>query len=601
MNKSRSINCNYPPIGSLGAIGDGHSLALLASDGTVEWFCPERFDAPPLFWSLLDRNAGGYLRVGAQELTASCMSYHAETAVLNFEWRTETGSARACVCMEWPGDQGRQRMLWKITGVEGTTEIGIDLCPRPDFGRAACRMAVDLNRADIATEQYALSFRSSAALSQVGERIVGCHEVRTGDTAVFCLELVRQPAQDVNPPFRLVETAIESTVKAWEGWVAGIRWGGSYRDDIVRSAITLKLLIYEPTGAMVAAGTTGLPEEIGGVRNWDYRYTWFRDAGMVMDSLYAIGCEREAQRWAAWMQEVVVAHGMPLQVRYTVDRQPAATEVIISGAEGYRGSAPVRVGNAAAEQFQLDIYGELLECVFICDTMDDDTMRRHWDHLHQAADFIASHWQEADKGIWEVRSAARHLVHSKAAAWAGLQRALWMQAKHNLKGNVNAWRKAADSIKAQVLERGVSSDGKRFIRAYGDPRPDASLLLLARFGIVDGCDQRFRNTVRAVQEQLRMGDADSGLIRRYPADLDDGLPGTEGAFVICGFWLVDALSRMGRHDHASSIFRQLLSLQGSCGLYAEELDPRTKQHLGNFPQAFSHVGLINAALQLESR
>lgn len=596
-NKEQSHD--YPPIGSLAVIGDGRSIALLGPDGAVEWLCPGRFDNPPLLWPLLDRQKGGRLRIGAKAPESTSVRYLPDTAVLEYVWTTRTGTARAQVCMEWPGPADQQRLLWSVTGVEGTTEIGVDFLPRPDFGRETVHMQSAQEAVHVKAGESSAIFQSTYSLSRKEDRVQARGRLKAGETAAFCITFAVNPDVSAAPVSLLsVIQRIEQTTSAWRAWTSAIEWKGAYRDALIRSAITLKLLIYEATGSVVAAGTTSLPETIGGVRNWDYRFTWFRDAGLVLDSLYSLGCTREAHRWAEWMQETVMHHSTPLRVLYTVDGETAPAETEVPNVEGYRRSAPVRTGNAADCQFQLDVYGELLECVFICDTMDDDVMRDHWDHLRQAADFIADHWREPDQGIWEVRSEPRHFVHSKVTAWAGLRRALWLQDRHNLACDSDKWLRAADAIRKQVLLHGFSEDGSRFVRAYDDPTLDASLLLLARYGFVDGRDSRFQNTVDAIQAELGVGDASYGLLRRYANESDDGLPGEEGAFVICSFWLVDALVRGGRHEEAEGIFRQLLLFQGSCGLYAEEIDPGTRAQLGNVPQAFSHVGLINAALQL---
>lgn len=593
-------NREYPPIESLAAIGDGRSLTLLAPDGTLEWFCPARFDHPPLLWSLLDRQNGGRLCIAAKNPTSSSMRYWPETAVLEYEWITSDGTARAQVCMQWPESDGQQRLLWLITGMKGSTEIYLDFLPRPGFSRETAPFELDLDAVHFSTGEHRASFQTTGAVEPSPDGIHGETTVKAGETVSFCLTIATEPNQKPDTvALSSVAQRIKDTAAAWQAWTAAIEWHGPYRDAVVRSAITLKLLIYEPTGAVVAAGTTGLPETIGGGRNWDYRFTWFRDAGLVLDALYSLGCEREAHRWAEWMQNTIMRHRTPLQVLYTVEGQAPPSEEACLDIEGYRQSAPVHIGNAADGQFQLDIYGELLECVFICDNMNDDVMRKHWDHLRKAADFIAAHWHEPDCGIWEVRSEPKHFVHSKVAAWAGLQRALWLQRRHQLDCDSDTWRREADAIKRDVLQNGISKDTQHFTRAYDDPGLDASLLLLARYGFVEGMDQYFQNTVDAIRKELCVGNANYGLLRRYLGN--DGLSGEEGAFIICSFWLVDALARGGRTEEAEAVFQRLLSLQGTCGLYAEQIDPVTKVQLGNVPQAFSHVGLINAALQLEGK
>jgi GH15 family glucan-1,4-alpha-glucosidase len=591
----------YPAIGSLAVIGDGRSLALLGADATVEWFCPGRFDNPPLLWRLLDSKKGGYLRVAPAEPQSTALRYLGETAVLEYEWTTSTGTARAQICMEWPAPESGQRLLWLITGVTGATEIAVDFFAQPDFGRKPTAFHPQAELVRIEAGAHQLNFQAGCPLSIANDHLCGCANVQAGETLAFSLTVATEPDMNASAvALSSIAQRVEKTRTQWHSWAANIDWQDEYRDAVIRSAIALKLLIYEPTGAVVAAGTTSLPEDIGGVRNWDYRFTWFRDAGLTLGALFSLGCEREAHRWAEWMQNITMAHGTPLRVLYTVDGELPPTEALVTNIGGYRNSLPVRTGNAADAQFQLDIYGELLECVFICDTMDSDIMTKHWEHLRQAADFIAANWQQPDHGIWEVRSQPRHFVHSKVAAWAGLQRALWLQRRHGLEGDSQRWQREARAIREEVLRHGISADGHRFARAYDDDGLDASLLLLARYGFVDGVDPLFQNTVNAIRAELAADAKDEGLLRRY-SDGGDGLPGQEGAFIICSFWLVEALAIGHRQQEARALFEHLLSFQGRLGLYTEEIDPNTGDQLGNLPQAFSHIGLINAALRLTGR
>jgi GH15 family glucan-1,4-alpha-glucosidase len=406
----------------------------------------------------------------------------------------------------------------------------------------------------------------------------------------------------VPPAVQTAVAALEQTAHTWRHWAANIQWEGPYRQSIVRSAITLKQLIYEPTGAVVAAGTTSLPEDIGGVRNWDYRYTWFRDASFTLNALYSLGCRREAHRWAKWMLEAVVQHGLPLRVLYSIDGAIDLPEGKVPDVEGYRGSRPVRVGNGAETQFQLDIYGELMDCLSICEIMGDETMRRYWPQLRELANFICDHWREPDSGIWEVRDKPRHFVYSKAMAWVGLDRALRLQRHLGADGEIERWAREAQALRDEVMQQGLSVDGSYFTRAYGETALDASLLQLSISGFIEGADPMAVGTIEAVSQALAPRNAQiPGLLLRYPADAGDGLPGEEGAFTLCSFWLVEALALAGRRSEAEELFERLLGLQGVLGLYAEEIDPASGAQLGNFPQAFTHIGLINAALRLRQR
>ena len=589
----------YPDLGSLAALGDGRSLALVSADGALEWLCPNRFDAAPLFWSLLDRHQGGFLRLRPAAAEARVHSrYRQETAVLEQDWHTPQGECRVTLCMQWPPQEGRQSLLWLVEGLTGQVALDLDFAPRADFGQAASHPQLIADDLQMRWGERWLCLQGPGSWQARGADWRACLTVETGQRLALRLDLGASGEVDA-PPLDAAAVAddIAATAQAWRDWVSHIDWTGAYREQVLRSAITLKLLIYEPTGAVVAAATTSLPEAPGGTRNWDYRFTWFRDAGFTLAALFALGCRREAHAWARWMEATIERHGMPLRNFYDLDGCLPPGEQLLQDLHGYRGARPVRVGNAADDQFQLDIYGELLQSVYICDSMADDALRAHWPYLREAADFIAEHWHRPDEGIWEVRSAPRHFVHSKVMAWAGLQRALWLQQRHGLQADTARWRQASEQLRAEVLRHGLSTDGRHFVRNYGGTTLDANLLLLARTGFIDGDSALFRNTVEAVRRALAIDDA-PWLLRRYHQHDPDGLPGEEGAFLICSFWLVDALVASGARDEAEALFAKLLTLQGSHGLLAEEIDPHSGRQLGNLPQAYSHVGLINAALHL---
>lgn len=593
-------NSIYPAIGSLAALGDGHSLALIGTDGGLEWFCPRRFDASPLIWPLLDRARGGRLRLVATGGATLETRYLDGTAVLEQRWTTPDGEARVSLGMVWPADDQRQNLLWCVEGISG--ELMFELMVEPAHGFGEAPVAWSLNEAgQLQADEPPLRLDAECRFEDIGAGWRGRRSVKAGEHFTVALQ-IGLDSSVLPAPLSPAQawSRLAGTIDAWRVWSAKLRGPERHRDLIVRSAITLKLLIHQPTGAVVAAGTTSLPEAIGGTRNWDYRYTWFRDAGMTLAALFNLGCHDEAHRWAQWLQDTVERHGTPLQILYTVDGRPAPGERTIENVEGYCGSAPVRVGNAADTQRQLDIYGELLECVYICDSMKAPAMRAHWPHMRAAADFIAAHWREPDQGIWEVRSEPRQFVHSKVMAWAGLQRALWLQGRHDLKADVLTWRREAKAIREQVLREGLSADGRHFVRAYGEEGLDAALLLLARSGFVGGGDVLFRSTVDAVCDSLAI-EGQPWLLRRYHPHDSDGLSGREGAFLICSFWLVEALVVARAPTEAEALFERLRGLQGEFGLFAEEADPASGAQRGNLPQAFSHVGLINAAISLADR
>lgn len=588
---------DFPPIGALAAIGDGHSLALVGPDAAIEWFCPGRFDQPPLVWPLLDRRRGGRLHIAPCEGRLVRAGYLADTALLVFDWDTPGGALRLTLGMDYPGEPERQCLLWRLEALAGRSACRVQFEPRPAFGQGDCRTDPAADGLVLVTGDQRLQLQTDCPLQAVGQGWEGELTVAPGRPASVCLQIA--PAGAPPLPEIDVADALSASIAAWRNWCARLDWSGRYRQAVVRSAICLKLLIYQPTGGVVAAATTSLPEAMGYGRNWDYRYTWFRDAGLTLGALFALGCRAEAGGWAGWMQRVIARHGLPLRIFYTLDGEPPPAERELD-LQGYRDAAPVRVGNAAQAQHQLDIYGELLDCVHICDSMGADNLLAHWPHLCQAADFIAAHWREPDSGIWEVRSAPRQFVHSKVMAWTGLQRALWLQRRHGLPGPCGRWEDEARQIREQVMRCGVSADRRHFIRAYDDPGMDASLLLIARTGFVSPHSPLFRNTVDEVCRRLQVAGR-AWAIRRYEEGTDDGLSGREGAFTLCGFWLVEALVLVGRRPEAERLFRQMLTLQGRFGLLGEETDPETGAQLGNVPQAFSHVGLINAALRLADR
>lgn len=594
---------HYPSIGSLGVVGDGRSLALFDRNCGVQWFCPGRFDAAPALWPLLDDGRGGALYIRPAGSVAVARRYLGETAVLEYEWRTGAGRAIAHVCMTWPESPGGdQRLIFVLRGMTGSHEIELRFAPRPGFGGERYGMESTQSGMVVHGKATRLFLHASLPFRAGPDGDAWARgPLRAGETMVVCLSCPSAGGQALPEPLASERAValVEETARTWRRWAAAIDWEGPYRDAVVRSAITLKLLIYEPSGAVVAAGTTSLPEAVGGVRNWDYRYTWLRDASFTLNALYQIGCRREASRWAQWLAETTASRDLPLPVMFGIDGGPVPPEREIA-ADGYRGSRPVRVGNAAERQFQLDVYGEVLDCLTICEVMGDEAMQRYWPSFRRLADFVAGRWRQPDRGIWEVRDRDRHFVYSKAMAWLALDRACRISRRRGLGGGVDRWTREATALRGELLERGVARDG-HFVRAYGENELDASLLLLPVVGFIAGTDPRVLATIQRVQEALRVPGTRRGLLLRYPHDAGDGLPGPEGAFTICGFWLVEALALAGRWDDAEEVFQEIVGLAGDLGLFAEEIDAATGEQLGNFPQAFTHIGLINAALRLRKR
>ena len=519
--------------------------------------------------------------------------------MVSCEYTGSLGRARSTIAMRWPGEPGVQELLWLVECVDGQMTFEVKLDPRPDFGRASTHLTLDRHLVTYTGEHPSLELASPAAPAAFGTAAVASGTLRRGERWDVRLRVTDgQQLPPASPDADGVAADIDQTVRAWRDWAAGLSYDGPWREQVVRSAITLKLLIFEPSGPVSAAATTSLPEEIGGERNWDYRYTWLRDASFTLNALYALGCTKEARAYARWLCETTGRHGLPLRVLYGIDGAATAPEEELSELDGYRGSRPVRVGNGAESQLQLDNYGELLDCLTICESLGEDVMRSEWQHFGRLVDFVTENWTRPGSGIWEVRSAPRHFVHSKAMAWVALDRGCTLVQRYGLDGDLARWRHEADQLRAQILSQGVVEG--RFRRAYDDDDLDASLLMLPITGFVAGDDPLMLATLDAILDQLRPADsAFDGLLLRYPDRGSDGLRGGEGAFALCSFWLIEALTLAGREEQARRVFDQLVGLAGTVGLFAEELDWTTGEHLGNTPQAFTHIGLINAALRLQ--
>jgi hypothetical protein len=606
----------YPPLGSLGVVGDGRSVAVLAPDGQVVWYCPLRFDADPVFWPLLDHRRGGRLAVRpAGDAALASFRYRAGTAVAVYEWRTARGRARVRAGMAWPPPDPAQELWWVIEGLSGTVSMMVDFTPAPGFGREPAGVHREPSRSAAVTAGLRLELSCSEPFEQEGPATAS-RLVRVGAGQVVALRLRAEPRRRGAAPSTggarapaadgaRLPTAGQGlevmgrTEAAWRGWSNGLRYGGEYRDAVLRSAVTLKLLIYEPTGAVVAAATTSLPEQVGGGRNWDYRYCWLRDAGFTLNALHGLGCQDEARRYAAWMCRVTAASRLPLKVLYGVGGETEFPETEIADADGYRGSRPVRVGNAAQDQFQLDSYGELLDCLAICEIMGDPVMRPEWPHFRRLAEFASRHWREPDSGIWEVRDRPRHFVHSKAMAWVALDRGARIAGALGDRQGASRWAAAAAAVRADVAARGVDPATGSYGRAYGEPAPDASLLMLPLVGFCPATAPAMAATIAAIRAELAPpGTRWPGLLWRYRPGTGDGIEGGEGAFTVCSLWLAEALALAGRPGEARDLLAGLTGLAGDLGLFAEETDPWTGEQLGNLPQALTHIGLINAALCL---
>jgi GH15 family glucan-1,4-alpha-glucosidase len=611
---------SYAPIADYAVIGDCRTAALVSRDGSLDWYCPGRFDRPAVFCRLLDTARGGYWRLAPLEQFTSARQYQGPTNVLQTTFGTAGGQVRVTDCMpiaegvangRGPDVVTPGRVLRLVEGLAGTVELGLTFKPTFDYARAATTLSVVPERGAVA--QAAGSFLALAcpgvplAAADAGA-VQGRLQVQAGERYWLALTEASDAA-DAQAALTVAdaEAALTTTLAFWERWAARCTYVGPYRAAVVRGALTLKLLTYQPSGALVAAPTTSLPEEIGGVRNWDYRYTWLRDSSLILFAMLAVGYENAAAEFLDWLERInLAADSSSLQIMYTIDGGRSLPEVTLDHLAGYRDSRPVRVGNAAAQQRQLDVYGEVLATAYMRyrarapqvvpfgDGAEGATgpPAAVWTLLQGLVEQAAERWQDADQGIWEIRGAPQPFLYSKLMCWVALDRGVRLAQEHGLEAPLDRWRATRDAIRAAIETQGYDPAVGAFTQAFGSSALDASALAIPRVGFLPATDPRVRSTVERIRATLTQ----DGLVRRYIAP--DGLPGGEGAFLLCSFWLVDALALEGRVDDARAIFERLAGYANDVGLFSEEIDPRDGTLLGNFPQGFTHLALINAAVHL---
>jgi GH15 family glucan-1,4-alpha-glucosidase len=585
----------YVPIGDYAAIGDGRTVALVARDGSVDWLCLPDLDSPSVFGAVLDADRGGRFALAPEIPAEVGRRYLPDTNVLETTFTTARGVVRVTDAMALPSrDLGPTReLIRRVDCVVGRVPMRWHVMPA--FGYAASPTRLE-RRGGI---PVALGGRDALALcsweageAQIDERaIFGRFEVRESESALIALCAAHQEPL-VFPTREHVEARLQATTAYWRGWAAQRAYDGQWRDAVIRSALALKLLFHAPSGAIAAAATASLPEEIGGERNWDYRFCWVRDSAFTLEALLHVGCPGEAEAFFWWLLHASQLTHPRLQVLYRLDGGERAPERTLE-LDGYRGSRPVRVGNDAAAQTQLDVYGDLLQTALIYaeagGRVDGETGRR----LAGIADLVCRIWRQPDSGIWEVRSEALHFTHSKMMCWVALDRALRLcDTGHVPSAHASTWRREALAISEFIEARCWSQRLGSYTRHAGGEELDASVLLgvLLGYGIDDPA--RLAATVNVLRRDLGRGP----LVHRYSGE--DGLRGAEGAFLCCSFWLADALARIGRVEEAAELMQQLLALANDVGLYAEELDPHTNELLGNIPQGLVHLALINAAVSI---
>ncbi|GAB7046664.1 glycoside hydrolase family 15 protein [Catenuloplanes indicus] len=575
-------------------IGDLQTAALVGRDGSIDWLCLPRFDSPACFAALLHDDSAGHWRLGpAGGGPATRRRYRPDTLVLETEWDTADGSVRVTDCMPPRGEAAD--LVRVVEGLSGAVPVHMRLVLRFDYGHVVPWVRRhDGDLAAIAGPDT-VWLHTDAPVHGQDHSTVADFTVHAGQKVSFVL--THQASHLPRPKPVHAAHAVTGTDRFWRDWMSRCTYDGRWPEAVRRALITLKALTYAPTGGILAAATTSLPEQLGGPRNWDYRYCWLRDATFTLQALLGTGYRDEAKAWREWLLRAVAGDPAKLQIMYGLDGARRIPEQDLPWLSGYEKSAPVRTGNAAADQLQLDVWGEVLDGLHLSRESGIAATDAAWDLQRALLDFLEGNWQQPDNSLWEVRGPRRHFVHSKVLAWAGFDRAVAAVRRHGLDGPARRWASVRDRIHAEVCAKGYDPERNTFTQFYGSAGLDAALLLLPRVGFLPWNDPRVVGTVDAIRRELYV----DGLVVRYHPQHDDnvdGLPGTEGAFLACSFWLADALDATGRRDEAVALFERLLDLRNDVGLLAEEYDPVAGRQLGNTPQAFSLVGLVNTAREL---
>ena len=593
---------SYPAISDHGLIGDLQTTALVATDGTIDWFCTPRFDSPSVFASLLDQERGGRFSIAPSndEYTTKQL-YFPDTAILITRFMTPDGVGEVVDFMPISTPQSvtdHHRIVRLVRVVRGEMEFILECEPRFDYGRARHEVHATDRGMIFRSEGSELSLRGTVPLEPHGADARATWHARSGEVGGFVLEsaagddLARIDPNDVLDMFN-------ATVRFWREWLGRSSYRGRWQEAVHRSAMTLKLMTYAPTGALVAAPTTSLPEQLGGERNWDYRFTWVRDGSFSVYALLGLGYTEEAAAFGRWLADRAGEHAGddsgPLRIMYRIDGSPDLEEEVLDHLEGYRGSGPVRIGNGASDQLQLDIYGEALDSVELADRRGITIAHEGWTHLSRILDWLCDNWDRPDEGIWETRGGQKDFVYGRVMSWVAMDRGLRLSERRGRPADADRWRNARDQIYTQVMEKGWSKERAAFVQHYGSDVLDASNLLMPLVGFIAPQDPKWQSTLDAMNEEL----VSDSLVYRYdPSASPDGLRGSEGTFSICTFWYVDALARSGRLEQARLTFEKMLTYANHVGLFSEEIGP-TGEQLGNFPQAFTHLSLINAAMNLD--
>ena len=578
-----------------GLIGDTQTAALVGCNGSIDWLCLPRFDSPSCFAALLgDSSHGRWLIAPAAPPRRSAQRYRGHSLVLETEFVTDAGTVRVVDCM--PPRRKDADVLRVVEGVAGEVRMRMELIVRFDYGTVVPWVRNTRGVLRFIGGPDALSLWSPVELEGVGLTTQAEFVVREGQRLAF--RLVWHHSHEPPPEPKDAVRLEDDTESWWQDWADQTSYDGPYREDVIRSLVTLKALTFAPTGGIVAAATTSLPEKICGVRNWDYRFCWLRDATFTLYSLLESGHTQEAVEWRNWLLRAVAGDPADLQIMYGPAGERRLTELELPHLPGYEGSRPVRIGNAAATQLQLDVYGEVMDALYLALRAGAATDADIWALQRTLMSYLERAWTEPDEGIWEVRGPRRHFTHSKVMAWVAFDRAIKSVERFGMTGPVDRWRDIRARIHREVCVRGFDPARETFTQFYGSQELDGSLLMIPLVGFLPPDDPRVLGTVAAIERELM----DDGLVLRYPTDpatqAIDGLPPGEGAFLACTFWLADNYIIQGRRDDGERLFERLLGLKNHVGLLSEQYDPRARRFLGNFPQAFSHVSLVNTARNL---
>ena len=594
---------DFPSVAEHGLIGDLRTCALVGSDGSINWFCAPRFDSPSVFGAILDPERGGSWTIStARKDSRTHQFYFPQSAALITRFLTADGVIEVhdfMPVLQPKDDTHVQRLVRRVVAVRGTTTVNMVLDARPDYGRRRFDVQSGHGTARFRLDELTMQLRSSVDLTVDDTVVAAEFELKPGQTAEFVLEVGETTGRDSTGHGPSVDELFDGTIHFWRSWLKNSRYQGRWREMVERSAITLKLLTHEPSGAIIAAPTTSLPEDIGGERNWDYRYVWMRDAGFSLYALLALGFHDEAHSFIAWLSRRLgcgdrEADGLgPLRVLYDIDGNEPPPEAELDHLRGHLDSRPVRVGNAAVGQLQLDIYGDLIDSVYLFNKYGPGISYDAWSDVVFVIDWLIDNWERADAGMWEIRDEQKAHTTSRLMCWVAVERAIRIARHRGLPADLVTWSSARDAMYHRIMTKSWNSDLEAFTQVEGGDRLDAGVLLMPMVKFISPADPRFLSTLAAIERELV---TDSLVFRYQPAT--DGLDGDEGTFSLCTFWYVEALTRCGRLADAQLALEKMFTYANHVGLYAEQVSA-TGDQVGNFPQAFTHLSLISAAINLD--